>query len=607
MITSSLQVFVADHSKELLGMLTSALTFIGGCVCTKYNVEGWFMHNRLWKRAGLCVLVLMTAVYFNFLVLSSVIFSVLLLLDVIFPLPHEWIMLCYYKKRSGELELKPNIWLVTTNALLSYHQLRIKKASNLMLMQDCQVQFLDEVEKLDLFDREYKKYYLPNLDVLYKIGAVECLKKKIAQLDRFKNDEFMLTLETYLAYECHDYEKMASMEKQCAGEANDVDAKLVALLNQLCAFEASGEKENITGVITELQEIKRKGVVHIELYHSLMHYYDEIACDKEAGNELAKEIENIRLVKFNDYLELQNVAFMHYRRIENYERIKAIVQKMLNENKIQQSGDSRKVTDIRFMYILFDNDCNWQEYSINLFLHRKEYLACGYRVGVEFIKETLRIIRDVRQFKSLNLEATLVDAMFSDFEKYSKQYIIDIAKDIAKIDDRFLYRKRELLMQKRELLNFIANDDIIAIRKNNEEIFERIIELCKSNGAEREYLHFLVVYIDDILTIDNQVQDEMACNNIFASSSMSQEYQKQRPVYINYAEELVNEVLRILEKRKYDKSMAYYVLYAAYFYKILGNQLRSQFYLMRFQKYGVDIKNWTVVIQNLYRKLQEVA
>ena len=55
----------------------------------------------------------------------------------------------------------------------------------------------------------------------------------------------------------------------------------------------------------------------------------------------------------------------------------------------------------------------------------------------------------------------------------------------------------------------------------------------------------------------------------------------------------------------YDKSLAYYVIYTAYFYMLLGNKQRCQFFFTMFEKYDVDIKNWTVPIQKIYNGVSE--
>ena len=61
----------------------------------------------------------------------------------------------------------------------------------------------------------------------------------------------------------------------------------------------------------------------------------------------------------------------------------------------------------------------------------------------------------------------------------------------------------------------------------------------------------------------------------------------------------------MLYLKKYDKSLAYYVLYTAYFYMLLGNKQRCLFFFTMFEKYDIDIRNWTMPIQQIYHKVRK--
>jgi hypothetical protein len=88
--------------------------------------------------------------------------------------------------------------------------------------------------------------------------------------------------------------------------------------------------------------------------------------------------------------------------------------------------------------------------------------------------------------------------------------------------------------------------------------------MCRHNGDKREMLHFLVVHADDILTIDNQIRESGKNDVGYANTMLQKDYDNHRMAYINKAENLVCEIVNILYLRKYDKSLAYYVIYTAY-------------------------------------------
>ena len=583
--------------------LWSAFIFILGIICAEYRIEEWFHHRRIWKRLAVCLAILIVAIALNWHVIAAGIFTFLVIISTFLPLPHEVILLRYYKTHEDALEKERyRCWLVTTTALLRFYELKIRKSRGLIKRQDVQIAFIDEAKKWDLFDREYIKYYLPNLDVLFRIGTIKAFENECSKLSRFDNTGYMLSFKTYLAHNNFDYEKMEELESKCPD--TDDESRLVSLINKYCAYEASGEKEKMKNVISKLLELKRKGIIHVELYRDLMRYYDEIIADKEAADTLAEEIEKINLACFGDYLNLLDIAFMHYRINGNQQKTNSLIERIIAENKKRQQGDEQMITQIKLMYVMFDNGYKWQEYSVGLFLNRTNFLNRGYRVGAVFIQETYRLLRDVSLLNNQSLNNQLQNEMFADFDRYIERYISEIESDIAELDDRFLYRKRNLLMLKLELLKNKVGDDLVLLRKNNDEIFDRLIEMCRHNGDKREMLHFLVVHADDILTIDNQIRESGKDDVGYANTMLQKDYDNHRMAYINKAENLVCEIVNMLYLRKYDKSLAYYVIYTAYFYMLLENRQRCLFFFTMFEKYDIDIRNWTIAIQQQYKKVQ---
>lgn len=583
--------------------LWSAFIFILGIICAEYRIEEWFHHRRIWKRLAVCLAILIVAIALNWHVIAAGIFTFLVIISTFLPLPHEVILLRYYKTHEDALEKERyRCWLVTTTALLRFKELKISKCRGMTKRQDVQIVFIDEAKKWDLFDREYIKYYLPNLDVLFRIGAIKAFENECSKLSRFDKTGYMLSFKTYLAHNNFEYEKMEELESKCPD--TDDESRLVSLINKFCAYEASGEKEKMKNVVSKLLELKHKGIIHVELYRDLMRYYDEIIVDKDAADALAEEIEKIDSVYFDDYLNLLDIAFMHYRINVNRQKTNSLIERIIAENEKKQQGDEQMVTQIKLMYVMFDNGYRWQEYSVGLFLNRTKFLNRGYRVGAVFIQETYRLLRDVSLLNNQSLNNQLQNEMFADFDRYIERYISEIESDIAELDDRFLYRKRNLLMLKLELLKNKVGDDFVLLRKNNDEIFDRLIEMCRHNGDKREMLHFLVVHADDILTIDNQIRESGKDDVGYANTMLQKDYDNHRMAYINKAENLVCEIVNILYLRKYDKSLAYYVLYTAYFYMLLENKQRSLFFFTMFEKYDIDIRNWTIAIQQQYKKVQ---
>lgn len=247
-----------------------------GVICAEYKMKKWFHHRRVWSRLAVCLVLIIVAVYFDWHVVAVVIFAALVVVSAVAPLPHEWLLMFYYKSHHDALKTrKHSAWMVTTSGLLRFYEMKIKACGDLIERQEMKVDFLDEAKKWDLYDWEYEKYYLPNLDVLFRIGAIKAFEAECLRLARFDKTSYILNFKTYLAHNEFNYEKMAELEAQC--EDKDDDARLVSALNKLCAYEASCEKEKIKNLIDELLVFKRKGIVHIELYH--VNKAEEIICE----------------------------------------------------------------------------------------------------------------------------------------------------------------------------------------------------------------------------------------------------------------------------------------------------------------------------------------
>lgn len=187
-----IQDILKSNNVTVLGFLWSALIFILGVISTKYRIKEWFQHRRIWMRMAVCLAILIVAILSDWHIIAAGIFTFLVIICTFLPLPHEVLLLRYYKTHKDALEKeKYRGWLVTTTALLRFYELKIRKSRGLIKRQNMQIAFIDEAKKWDLFDREYIKYYLPNLDVLFRIGAIKAFENECSKLSRFDNTGYM--------------------------------------------------------------------------------------------------------------------------------------------------------------------------------------------------------------------------------------------------------------------------------------------------------------------------------------------------------------------------------------------------------------------------------
>ena len=197
-IIDIVQRLMEELDVTVLGLLCGAFTFILGVIISQYKLEECFHHRRVWSRLAVSLGLLILAVCMNSYVEATLVFLLLVCLTIFLPLPHELLIIYYYKSHLDDLDKgKYRGWLVTTSAKLCFYALRIKACHDEVDRQNVQVEFLDEAKKWDLFDYEYKQYYLPHLDVLFKIGAVKAFESECVRLSRFKDNSYMLCFQTY--------------------------------------------------------------------------------------------------------------------------------------------------------------------------------------------------------------------------------------------------------------------------------------------------------------------------------------------------------------------------------------------------------------------------
>jgi len=133
--------------------------------------------------------------------------------------------------------------------------------------------------------------------------------------------------------------------------------------------------------------------------------------------------------------------------------------------------------------------------------------------------------------------------------------------------------------------------------------------LMFKNNNLREKVHFLVVLADEAIAFKDAI---MRFRNI---QGLSQEEIKAIGVVSNEdlemaqieAFECAHELNQELKKCNYDRTMAYYIVYAAYLNLKIGNMAMSRQMLTRFHTIGVDIRHYTLAVQRQYEEVRKAV
>lgn len=600
--------FIINHptwEKAIIVILLPVLGWAIGKVYDRHNGDNIFSNKRLVYRLLVCSFLGVLCVTFHWHVIAWLIFCFLIIPTAFLPLPHEYLILKY-----GRTE-KQSLCLLTTPALLRFYWRKIINTSDPIERQDAILEFLDEVRihKWSLFDYEYSKY-LEVLKVYFDIGAISILKEKLEEFKRFsENKTYIQLLMFYYDKSCMYREMEESFKRLKEITVGSNDLSVEKHIDKMAVAEKMGEAEKEELAVKQLEEdYKKVGIAEPILCSNLMQYYNRTG-QNEKADKLARDIENCKPTSFDSYLNLKDIAFMHYRRTNNQEHINSMLHEIWATNEKMQDGEKKMLTQVRLMPVYFNNGALWMQYSAIVFRHHNDYLNKSWRVGVELIKQTGLLCRDAHNVYNLQLGGRSAKELFDDFDSHVDEYIQAIDNEIASTRDECVNRYKALLMDKLEMVLYkYENRDIHKLTEEKNRIYERILNRCAKYGEIREYLHFLTAYIDDILTSHQLIEEHHTRFPAVTMPCGYDKYEKSWDIYRDIAVNMLAKLDGILADKDYDLSLAYYVLYASYFHHLMNDQNKALYYFKKFESTGVSIKNFALAIQQMYNKLKiEVA
>lgn len=586
----------------LVVLLLPLLGWSLGKIYDRYKGDSIFSNKRIIYRLLVCSLLGLISVTFHCHVFAWLIFSTMIVLSAFLPFPHEYFILRFGKAN------KRSKWLVTTPALLKFYWKLIKHTSDQLERQDVKLQFLNEIRlrKWELFDYEYRKYYIEILKVYYDIGAVSLLKENLDRLQRFSDDKiYIQLLMLYYEKSCM-YKGMGNAFKKLTEITTDTNELSVEKhIDEMAVAEKLGEPEKEAKAVKTLEaDYKKLGVTIPILCSNLMQYYDRVG-EHDKAEKLAQEIIDFKPKSFDSYLELRDIAFMHYRRTNNFERMSHMLDDIWTANEKMQDGEKKMLTQVKLMHVFFNNQGRWMQYSAVVFNHHNDYLNKSWRVGTELIKQTERLCLEAQNLYHLQLSGEGAKKLYDDFDLHVDEYLKAIDEEIALTKEEYVYRYIDLLMDKLELITYkFRNKNLSTLAEEKNRIYERILNRTKVYGAKRDYLHFLTVYIDDILTCHQQIEDFYAQSPSESERIDYDRYEKSWDIYRDNAIEGLTKMDCILSDKENYISLAYYILYASYFHHLMNDQTKALYYFKKFEATGVSIKNFSLAVEKIYTDLK---
>ena len=460
------------------------------------------------------------------------------------------------------------------------------------------------LSKRELFRWEVKKYLLPAMNILFEIGSIKKLDDELEQLSDYKDWYKWKRLKSYVHWNRHEYQEVIDMMAPYIDEGKLSGTELTRVtINIYGACRNLEDREGIEIYAKKLENILfDQKIMMVELFDDLMYYYDERG-EKEKIERLAAVIKGLKFSDYSQLLEVYDVLYMHNRRHDDTNANRELLDFMVSQSSMMIEEERKKIFEVRLLKLYFENDYGWRDYSIKLFENANTYLNYSSRVAFEYLRAVNQI---VQQCHMHNMSAgkgiiQLYDVILERIDGY----VQDFDRELLELPDDFLYRKKEMLMMKEEYRKARVNFKLEyhGYLKGLSDNLHKVISLCQRVGDEREKLHFLVVLADEIVAFEddmarfrrmgNKTEEEEKALNELSDEEML--------LAKKDAIECVQEINQTLKRHDYNRTLAYYIFYAAYLNMKLEDRIMAKEMLARYHATGVDIRQFTLAVQKLYK------
>ena len=460
------------------------------------------------------------------------------------------------------------------------------------------------LSKRELFRWEVKKYLLPAMNILFEIGSIKKLDDELELLSDYKDWYKWKRLKSYVYWNRHEYQKVIDLMAPYidGGKLSGTELTRVTI-NIYGAYRNLEDREGIEVYAKKLESILfDQKIMMVELFDDLMYYYDERG-EKEKIERLAAVIKGLKFSDYSQLLDVYDVLYMHNRRHDDTKANRELLDFMVSQSSMMIEEERKKIFEVRLLKLYFENDYGWRDYSIKLFENANTYLNYSSRVAFEYLRAVNQI---VQQCHMHNMSAgkgiiLLYDVILERIDGY----VQDFDRELLELPDDFLYRKKEMLMMKEEYRKARVNFKLEyhGYLKGLSDNLHKVISLCQRVGDEREKLHFLVVLADEIIAFE----DDMARFRRMGNKTEEEEKalgelsDEEMLLAKKDAIECVQEINQTLKRHDYNRTLAYYIFYAAYLNMKLEDRIMAKEILARYHATGVDIRQFTLAVQELYK------
>ena len=454
-------------------------------------------------------------------------------------------------------------------------------------------EFYEWLSKKELFRWEVKIFFLPAMNILFEIGAIRKLDEELERLEDYKDWYEWKRLKSYVCWNRHEYQKVIDLLQSFENDKHlDEDEQARTVINLFGAYRNLEDKEGVAVYAKKLEKLLfERNHYTVEVFDDLMYYYDEKG-DVEKTKRIETIIKSLGFREYSQMLDIYDVLYFYNRRHGNVEANRELLDILVAKSHLMKNDERKRIFEIRLLTLFYENDYGWMDYSVNLYNNADTYLNYSSRVAFEFLGAVNQMVQNGMMQKI-----------------YPQIGIRNLyGKTLIALPDDFLYRKKNMLMQKMEYLKACANErlELSGYVTALSNTLHKIIMLCEKEGDDREKLHFLVVLADEMLSCRDDIMAFRSENNLTTAelAAISKVNEEETNHAVEEAVECVQEINQSLKKHHYERTLAYYIFYAAYLNMKLENRIIAKQMLARFHNTGVDIRNYTLPVQRLYDEVK---
>lgn len=487
---------------------------------------------------------------------------------------------------------------------LMYRKKEVQKFKGLLDYDRKRYDYYNWLSRKELFCWEIKRFLLPAMNILFEIGAINKLDQELEVLADFRSYYKWKRLKSYVHWNRHEYQDVINLMTPYANDEtlNGVEWARVNI-NIFGAYRILEDKEGIEIYVRKLENILFEQKVYmVELFEDLMYYYDEHG-ETEKIKRLTATIEGLNFSDHSCLLEVYDVLYMHNRRHSDTKANQKLLDFMVSKADLIKEEEQRKIFEVKLLKLYFENDYNWQDYSIKLFQKADDYLNYSSRVAFEYLRAVNLIVQNCHMH-NMSPGPGIIQLYDTTLNRIA-EYVLEFDKELLGLPDDFLYRKKEMLMLNEEYRKAKANFKLeyVGYLTDLSNNLHRLISLCERVGDEREKLHFLVVLVDEIVAFEDYINQLHTVEHPTEEENQVLNAVSDEEMFLARADaiECVQEINQTLKKHDYNRTLAYYIFYAAYLNLKLNDRITAKQMLARYHATGVDIKHFTLTVQELYK------